>query len=145
MATKKRTELDVRAYPVVVTRIVEDDGEITFKAQVPQFKESLNMYGDSPESAIGELYEAIPSFIKDLEARGFEVPLPPGSGPALDSFSGKFLVRVPKSLHAALNAAADQEGVSLNSYVQTVLAGAVKEPLAGGYVVRERRAGRKQS
>lgn len=36
--------------------------------------------------------------------------------------SGKFLVRLPRSLHAALNAEAEQEGVSLNQLVVTKLA-----------------------
>lgn len=36
--------------------------------------------------------------------------------------SGKFMVRLPRSLHAALDAEADQEGVSLNQLVVTKLA-----------------------
>ena len=33
-----------------------------------------------------------------------------------DRYSGKFVVRVPKSLHRSLAAAAEREGVSLNQY-----------------------------
>ncbi len=36
--------------------------------------------------------------------------------------SGKFIVRLPRSLHAALHAEAKQEGVSLNQLVVTKLA-----------------------
>jgi predicted HicB family RNase H-like nuclease len=36
--------------------------------------------------------------------------------------SGKFLVRLPRSLHAALEKEAEQEGVSLNQLVVTKLA-----------------------
>lgn len=47
-----------------------------------------------------------------------------------ESYSGKFVVRVPKSLHAALTAEAAAEGVSLNQLVvaklSVQLAGVVK-------------------
>ena len=41
------------------------------------------------------------------------------------SHSGKLLVRMPRSLHAELAAAADQEGVSLNAFIVGALGGAV--------------------
>ncbi len=41
------------------------------------------------------------------------------------TFSGKFVVRVPKSLHRKLSELAEQEGVSLNQWINTVLAEAV--------------------
>ena len=34
-----------------------------------------------------------------------------------NKFSGKFLVRIPKSLHYKLTIEAEKEGVSLNQYV----------------------------
>jgi predicted HicB family RNase H-like nuclease len=37
-------------------------------------------------------------------------------------YSGKFLVRLPKSLHRSLAEAARSEGVSLNAYVTAILA-----------------------
>jgi hypothetical protein len=39
--------------------------------------------------------------------------------------SGKLLVRMPRTLHADLAAAADQEGVSLNAFIVGALGGAV--------------------
>ena len=44
------------------------------------------------------------------------LPDPP-SGPQRREYSGKFNVRVPKSLHAALASEAEAEGVSLNQLV----------------------------
>ena len=41
----------------------------------------------------------------------------PDVRPSRQEYSGKFVVRVPKSLHAALAAEADAEGVSLNQLV----------------------------
>lgn len=42
-----------------------------------------------------------------------------------EGHSGKFLVRLPQSLHAQLVAEAEREGVSLNQFVTLALAGAV--------------------
>ncbi len=55
---------------------------------------------------------------------------PPGGdikGPA--DVSGKFVVRLPKSLHAALAFEAEDEGVSLNQLVVAKLAGRMRQPV----------------
>ena len=44
---------------------------------------------------------------------------------AATSHSGKLLVRMPRTLHAELAAAADREGVSLNAFIVGALGGAV--------------------
>ena len=46
----------------------------------------------------------------------------PAVGPQRREYSGKFNVRVPKSLHAALASEAEAEGVSLNQLVVAKLA-----------------------
>ena len=43
--------------------------------------------------------------------------------------SGRFVVRVPKSLHAALEIAAKREGVSMNQLVLTMLSVPLRESL----------------
>jgi antitoxin HicB len=50
--------------------------------------------------------------------RGQEIPLP--SYP--EEYSGKFNLRLPRSLHRTLAEAAERDGVSLNQYVSTLLA-----------------------
>jgi len=54
---------------------------------------------------------------------GIDIPLPSGS----NEYSGKFIVRVPRSLHRALAETAEREGASLNAYVTTLLARGVGE------------------
>jgi predicted RNase H-like HicB family nuclease len=49
--------------------------------------------------------------------RGSEIPLP--SLP--EEYSGKFNLRIPRSLHRSLATAAEREGVSLNQHVLTLL------------------------
>lgn len=47
---------------------------------------------------------------------GFDIP-----EPVTNQYSGKFVVRLPKSLHQTLAYRAEQEGTSLNSYVVHLL------------------------
>jgi hypothetical protein len=66
------------------------------------------------------------AFAKRKESRQVDqlidsLPEPP-VGPQRREYSGKFNVRVPKSLHAALASEADAEGVSLNQLVVAKLA-----------------------
>ena len=49
---------------------------------------------------------------------------------AIPKKSGKFIVRLPQSLHAALDAEAQREGVSLNQLVVTKLAVQMSEIVA---------------
>ena len=66
------------------------------------------------------------AFAKTKEGREVDrlidrLPEPP-TGPQTREYSGKFNVRVPKSLHAALAIEAEAEGVSLNQLVVAKLA-----------------------
>ena len=66
------------------------------------------------------------AFAKTRESREIDrlidsLPEPP-VGPRRREYSGKFNVRVPKSLHAALASEAEAEGVSLNQLVLAKLA-----------------------
>jgi predicted HicB family RNase H-like nuclease len=74
------------------------------------------------------------AFAKTEESRQIDAlidSLPePDVRPSREEYSGKFVVRVPKSLHAALAAEAETEGVSLNQLVvaklSVQLAGSVR-------------------
>jgi predicted RNase H-like HicB family nuclease len=57
------------------------------------------------------------AWITSMYKGGQDIPLP--SMP--EEFSGKFIVRVSRSLHRALAESARDEGVSLNQYVATLL------------------------
>jgi predicted HicB family RNase H-like nuclease len=66
------------------------------------------------------------AFAKTKESRQIDElidSLPePAVGPQRREYSGKFNVRIPKSLHAALASEAEAEGVSLNQLVLAKLA-----------------------
>ncbi|OIN88237.1 MAG: hypothetical protein AUJ21_11230 [Anaerolineae bacterium CG1_02_58_13] len=68
--------------------------------------------------------------IKDAMAGWLEISLEDGNPipePAPDEdYSGKFVVRLPRSLHRQLVETAEREGVSLNQFVNVALARAVE-------------------
>jgi len=72
--------------------------------------------GETPEEAIANGRDAVIAWLKAAEESGREMPRP-GELP-----SGKFIARVPRSLHARLAARAKQEGVSMNALVSAFLA-----------------------
>ena len=62
--------------------------------------------------------DALKATIAALKAKKLSVPPPNGGGVA----SGKFVARVPKTVHAQLAIRARSEGVSLNTLVLTFIA-----------------------
>ncbi|HXK44131.1 MAG TPA: toxin-antitoxin system HicB family antitoxin [Anaerolineae bacterium] len=55
------------------------------------------------------------------EERGDAIPEPC----SLDAYSGRFVLRMPRSLHRDLVEVAEREGTSLNQFINVVLARAV--------------------
>jgi len=93
--------------PGWVARVIELPGCIT---QGDTFEELGEMIDDAMRGWIGVALEN-------------GVPIP---DPAPDEdYSGKFVVRLPRSLHRSLAEAAGREGVSLNQFVSVALARAV--------------------
>ncbi|MDN5873203.1 MAG: type II toxin-antitoxin system HicB family antitoxin [Sinobacteraceae bacterium] len=72
--------------------------------------------GETPEEAMSNGRDAIAAWIEAMRASGRDIPIP-GDAP-----SGKFIARVPRSMHARLSARAKQEGVSMNALVSAFLA-----------------------
>ena len=77
--------------------------------------------GNTPEEAIEMIQEAMELWLEVALEDGLPIPEPRD----LDDYSGKFVVRVPRSLHRELVERAEEEGVSLNQYVNVALARAV--------------------
>jgi antitoxin HicB len=77
--------------------------------------------GETAEEALAMIREAMEGWLEVALRRGFDIPEPRPE----EEYSGKFVVRMPRSLHRELVATADREGVSLNQYINVALAGAV--------------------
>lgn len=100
-------------YPIQIN-FDEKDGD--YLAVVPDLP-GCSAFGDTPEEALREAETAIELWLE--AARQIGKPIPE---PSVESaFSGKFNLRIPKSLHRALALRAQAEGVSLNQLVQAFL------------------------
>ncbi|MFO8083874.1 MAG: toxin-antitoxin system HicB family antitoxin [Desulfobacterales bacterium] len=77
----------------------------------------LSAFGETPEEAAEEAKIAVEGFLKVYQEDGCPIPKPSTA----KSFSGQTRLRLPKSLHAALNQEAQKEGVSLNTYLVSLL------------------------
>ena len=76
---------------------------------------------------LGEMIQdAMRAWVETALEEGQDIPAPR----PVENYSGKFIVRVPKSLHRELIQAAERDGVSLNSFVNVALAKAVGEKLS---------------
>ncbi|HPA45518.1 MAG TPA: toxin-antitoxin system HicB family antitoxin [bacterium] len=107
---------DLTRYPFEVRPMTEEEGG-GYLISFPDFSECISD-GDTPEEAIRNGLDALSETIAALEDLGLPVP-EPGTG---GSYSGKFIQRIPRSLHARLAARAKQEGVSMNALVTAFLA-----------------------
>ena len=105
----------LKQYRFEIQLLSEEDGG-GYLISFPDFSECISD-GETVEEAIHNGLDALEETIAALESMNLPVP-EPGSG---GSYSGKFVQRVPKSLHARLAARAKQEGVSMNTLVNTFL------------------------
>jgi len=74
--------------------------------------------GDTQADVIEMLDDAMSAWIAAKIEDNETIPEPISA----EDFSGKFMVRLPKTLHRDLARRAESEGVSLNQYVTTTLA-----------------------
>lgn len=103
-------------YPIEVFWSDEDECYIAIAPDLP----GCSAAGDSEEEALQEIRTAMSLWLET--AKTMKRKLPDPSPPVNASYSGKFLMRVPKTLHANLSRSAKQQGVSLNQYVLYMLA-----------------------
>lgn len=100
-------------YPIEVFWSEEDEGYIALVPDLP----GCSAWGETEEHALREAQDATKAWLKAATKAKREIPTP-----SLETnFSGKFVMRVPKRLHAALSRRAKVEGVSLNQYVLFLL------------------------
>jgi predicted RNase H-like HicB family nuclease len=97
-------------YNIIIRHTVDKSGSYYF-ATVLEFDGCMSD-GDTYQEAFENIQEAMAGWIETKLANGFPVPPPVGD----ETYSGKFVVRLPKTLHARLALEAEKEGVSLNQY-----------------------------
>ena len=102
-------------YPSQITKIDEADGG-GFLIEVPMLKGCMSD-GETVEEAYNNLEEAKKEWFTYMLENNLAIP-----EPADASYSGRFMVRIPKTLHKIITEQSKREGLSLNQYVSNVLA-----------------------
>lgn len=103
-------DIDVLDYKIEINK--DDDGD--YIAKIPK----LGCIADGPtiDDAIDELREVAEDFIRLAEEDGKLVPTPEKYEEEIN-YSGKFTLRMPKSLHKMVTEQAEKEECSINQLI----------------------------
>lgn len=97
-------------YSILTKKISDEDGEYYF-ASVEELDGCMTT-GETLAEAYENIVEAMEVWIETKLEANEEIPLPVDS-----EYSGKVLLRIPKTLHKTLAFNAKNEGISLNQYM----------------------------
>ncbi len=95
---------------------LQNDPEAGWFAHVKELPGCMSQ-ADTAEEALASLKEVMPLWFETAIEDGATIPEPRPE----EDYSGKFVVRVPRSLHRELVEAAEADGVSLNQYINVAL------------------------
>ena len=107
--------VDTRGY---VLEVYQDQEDASWVAEVPDLPGCLAA-GETLTEALALVGDAIAAWIEAARSDGRAVPAPRA---VEDEYSGRFVLRLPRTLHRRLAGMARREGVSLNTYCVTALA-----------------------
>lgn len=99
-------------YPITITPDI-DGGYVAEVKELP----GCFSQGETIEETYENIEDARRLWIESAYEDGITIPLPKTE----TGYSGKFIIRVPKSLHSKLDQIAKREGVSLNQYLVSTL------------------------
>ncbi len=99
-------------YPITI-HIAPEGG---FVAEIEDLPGCLAQ-GETLEEVYAEIEIARKLWLETTYEDGQDIPLPRDDR----EYSGKFIIRIPKSLHRQLDLLAEREGVSLNQYLVSEL------------------------
>lgn len=114
-------KIKISDYPFTIRHLLDEEGG-GYLIEFPDLPGCMSD-GETIDEAIANGQEAIQAWIDAAKAMNRPIPKPG----ELENQSGKWVQRVPKSIHLRLVNRAQEEGVSLNTLVITMLA----ESLAG--------------
>lgn len=124
MVTETNIEQAIEQYmslPYRIEMVPDEGGWFVSIAELP----GCISQAATPEEAVEMIRDAQRMWLQVALETG--IPIPEPSSTDERTYSGKFNVRVSRSLHRDLVRAAASEGVSLNLYVATTLAKAVTQ------------------
>jgi antitoxin HicB len=106
---KKEQSYRMRVYPIET-----NNNTTEWAAEFPDLPGCVGA-GDTAEEAVAMAMDAKKAWIETAIKERREIPKPKNIYE--DDFSGKFTLRLPKTLHKELTLQAEEEGVSLNQYI----------------------------
>lgn len=110
-------------YTVEINKLSDEDGG-GYHACIPQLgKFAFQSDGDTVDGALKNLEIIKEEWFSDYLKKSIAIPEPVEESEI--SFSGKFLVRVPKELHGLIAKKAKESEISLNQYVQYLISSAI--------------------
>ena len=118
----KPTPQEIMKLPYERVLIPEEEGG--YSAYIAEF-EGCAADGETAEDALTNLNESAIAWVSAEQVSGRSIP----EAWNLQEFSGKILLRLPKSLHQQLARQADREGVSLNQYIVQRLSADVRQDI----------------
>lgn len=120
----------IERYKVLISTIETDDG-IEFLAEYREFI-FCGGSGKTIQEAVDNAKENLEIYMEELIDMGKPIPDPIEEF----SYSGKFTVRLSKTLHKKVAESAEREGVSLNAFVTEAIAERVGIAAGGGLINR---------
>jgi antitoxin HicB len=120
-------------YPFTIRPLEEDEGG-GYLIEFPDLPGCM-ADGETVEEALREGADAVRSWTETMRELGRPVPLPSSS--ADKRYSGRWVMRVPRSLHRRLAERAREEGVSLNALATALLSEGLAHHTPGNTVHRE--------
>ena len=116
----------MRNYKVVIYPIRCDDGTVSWGARFPAIDGCVGG-GDSPDEAVKEAFENLEIHLKVMEEEGMAIPKED------EQYSGKFALRMSKSLHEKAVMYAEHQGVSLNAFINETLSARIGQDYHGAF------------
>jgi predicted HicB family RNase H-like nuclease len=98
-------------------RVVVPETDGTFRGEILEFPGCIAA-GDTALETLAKLEDVAASWLQSMLDRGQQIPEPLEAS----NYSGKTVLRLPKSLHQKAAMAARMDGVSLNSFIANCLA-----------------------
>ena len=103
-------------YTYLVNKVKDESGEY-YVARILEL-DGLIGTGNTYQEAYDDISEAMEGYIETKLSNNIKIPSPLDSA----NYSGKFVIRLPKTLHKLISKRAKEEGVSLNQYALYKLA-----------------------
>ena len=116
------------AYPFTVRPLSEEDGG-GWLVEFPDLPGCM-ADGKTPEEAVHEAEDALQSWLETARKHGDAIPTPTRDDSL--AYSGKWVLRTPKSLHKKLTERARTEGVSLNTLAVHLLSEGIGARIGDG-------------